>query len=240
MQKQPQTILLVEDDIEMTAMLRMMLRRENYRVLSSETTAEARHILENETVHLMLLDWMLPDQDGVSFAKSLRNAPENTNFHHLPIVLLTAKSQEEDKLKGFDAGVDDYVSKPFSLKELIARIQSLLKRAYRENNVVQDISQGCIRRCGLTINQENHTVYTDHGQRIHFGPTEFKLLLFFMRHPGRVFSREQLLDEVWGVGVYVDERTVDVHIRRLRRGLEPHQLAHIIRTVRGAGYIFES
>lgn len=224
------TILIIEDEQAIREMIRMTLERESYQILDCETAEEAQVILEKHEIHLILLDWMLPGMNGVDLAKYIRKAKRNAD---VPIIMLTAKAEEEDKLRGFDVGVDDYISKPFSLKEMLARIQSVLRRSYLEIEKPKKITLA-----GITIDTESHLVYTDNQDEIHLGPTEFKLLLFLMRTPGRVYSRDQLLDQVWGVGVYVDERTVDVHIRRLRRALEVFDLAQVIRTVRGSGYSF--
>lgn len=224
------TILIVEDEEAIREMVRLTLEREAYQVLDCETAEDAHKLLNDNTVHLLLLDWMLPGISGIDFAKQLRS---HSDFAKLPIILLTAKAEEEDKLSGFDAGVDDYISKPFSLKEMLARVQSVLKRSHPET-----VNAARISLNGLTIDKDSHLLYTDDNEEIHLGPTEFKLLLFLMSNPGRVYSRDQLLDRIWGVGVYVDERTVDVHIRRLRKALAPHQLEKVIRTVRGSGYSF--
>lgn len=230
MNNEQYTILIIEDEEAIRDMVRMTLERESYQVLDCETAEEAQRLLANNTIHLLLLDWMLPGISGIDFAKQLR---AQGNLTKLPIILLTAKAEEEDKLSGFEAGADDYISKPFSLKEMLARVQSVLKRSYPE-----ELLQSRISINGLTIDKESHLLYTDNQDEIHLGPTEFKLLLLLMSNPGRVYSRDQLLDRIWGVGVYVDERTVDVHIRRLRKALAPYQLEKVIRTVRGSGYSF--
>lgn len=224
-------ILIVEDETAIREMLRLSLERESYRVLDCETAEEAADILEQETVHLVLLDWMLPGMSGIDFAKKLR---KKDTLPHVPVIMLTAKAEEDDKLTGFDAGIDDYISKPFSLKEMLARVQSVLRRSHGDEVKSTDI----ISLSGVTLDKESHLVYTDNNDEIHLGPTEFKLLQFLMLNPGRVYSRDQLLDHVWGVGVYVDERTVDVHIRRLRKALGEYELEKVIRTVRGSGYSF--
>jgi len=223
-------ILIVEDEAAIRDMVRLMLEREQYTVFDSENAEEAEKIIAKEDIHLMLLDWMLPGSSGVQFARKLRDGKKAND---VSIIMLTAKAEEEDKLSGFVAGVDDYISKPFSLKELLMRVQSVLRRSHPVPAMHKTISLG-----GLTIDKESHMVYTDSHEEIHFGPTEFKLLLFLMSSPGRVYSRDHLLDQVWGVGVYVDERTVDVHIRRLRKALEKVNLQKVIRTVRGIGYSF--
>lgn len=224
------TILVVEDEEAIREMVDMTLTREGYHVVGCETAEEAEDILAQQTVHLILLDWMLPGISGVQFAEKMRNGQQQ----QIPIIMLTARVEEDDKLKGFSVGVDDYISKPFSLKEMHARVQSVLRRSYAES----DVESNTISLSGLTIDKVAHLVHTDEGEEVHLGPTEFKLLLFLIENPGRVYSRDQLLDNVWGVGVYVDERTVDVHIRRLRKALDEYKLAKVIRTVRGSGYSF--
>lgn len=224
-------ILIVEDEEAIREMVSMSLIREGYQVLDCETAEEAHTLLSQQTVHLILLDWMLPGISGMRFAEQLKSDETRSS---LPIIMLTARAEEEDKLSGFKIGIDDYICKPFSLKEMLARVQSVLRRSYSGDDMVGNkIILG-----GLTVDKVAHLVYTDDGNEIHLGPTEFKLLLFLISNPGRVYSRDHLLDQVWGVGVYVDERTVDVHIRRLRKALEKYQLAKLIRTVRGSGYSF--
>ncbi len=223
-------LLIVEDEESIREMLRLSLERESYKVLDCEKAEQAEKILHSENVDLLLLDWMLPKMSGIDFLKKLRS---DDTFKNLPVIMLTAKAEEDDKLDGFDAGVDDYISKPFSLKEMLARIQSVLRRSDKHQQLGDIISLS-----GVHLNKESHRVHTDDNEEITLGPTEFKLLQFLMQHPDRVYSREQLLDNVWGIDVYVDERTVDVHIRRLRKALEQHKLKKVIRTVRGSGYSF--
>lgn len=225
------TILVVEDEAAIREMVNMTLSREGYHVVDCETAEEAETILSQQVIHLVLLDWMLPGISGVRFIEKIRG---HKKLKDTPIIMLTARAEEDDKLVGFNAGADDYISKPFSLKEMLARVQSILRRSYAElNDNTEQISLH-----GLTIDKVAHLVHTEENEEIHLGPTEFKLLLFLMENPGRVYSREQLLDSVWGIGVYVDERTVDVHIRRLRRALEKYHLEKVIRTIRGSGYSF--
>ncbi len=223
-------ILIVEDEEPIREMLRLSLERESYQVLDCETAEEAIDLLGKVSVHLILLDWMLPKMSGIDFIKYLR---KDDKLSRLPVIMLTAKAEEDDKLDGFAAGVDDYISKPFSLKEMLARVQSVLWRSQDGTN-----SDNLLALSGVIVDSENHLVYTENNEDIHLGPTEFKLLKFLMQNPNRVYSREQLLDNVWGVGVYVDERTVDTHIRRLRKALGKYSLEKIIRTVRGSGYSF--
>ncbi len=223
-------ILIVEDEEAIRDMLRLSLERESYRVLDCETAEEAIVLLHKENVDLILLDWMLPQMSGVEFIKVLR---EHEKFSPIPVIMLTAKAEETDKLSGFEAGVDDYICKPFSLKEMLARIQSVLRRTQSANT-----SKNLLSSSGIILDKDSHLVCTENNDEISLGPTEFKILSFLMENPERVYSREQLLDNVWGVGVYVDERTVDVHIRRLRKALSEYQLDKVIRTVRGSGYSF--
>ncbi len=223
-------ILIVEDEQSIRDMLRLSLERESYQVLDCETAEEAIDLLKRESVHLILLDWMLPKMSGIDFIQYLRKVDKLAD---LPVIMLTARAGEDDKLDGFDAGVDDYISKPFSLKEMLARVQSVLRRTQNSRQLGNIITLS-----GVSLDKESHLVYTENNNEIHLGPTEFKLLLFLMQNPNRVYSREQLLDSVWGIGVYVDERTVDVHIRRLRKALGQYNLEKVIRTVRGSGYSF--
>ena len=224
-------ILVVEDEEAIREMIFLSLKRESYKVLDCETAEEAKDILANENIHLILLDWMLPGISGIKFAQQLRS---DGSTSQPPIIMLTAKGEEDDKLMGFDVGIDDYMSKPFSIKEMLARIQSVLRRSYDD----KDISGSVINLSGVMLDKESHMVYSKNHDEIHLGPTEFKLLQFLMLNPGKVYSRDQLLDHVWGVGVYVDERTVDVHIRRLRKALGEYDLDKVIRTIRGSGYSF--
>ncbi|TVS13571.1 MAG: phosphate regulon transcriptional regulatory protein PhoB [Wenzhouxiangella sp.] len=223
-----QRILLVEDDDAIRRMVVFNLERAGYQTLEAGTCQEARVALADHRPDLILLDWMLPDQSGPEFARSLRR---DEATRELPIIMLTARSMEDDKVRGFDSGADDYVTKPFSARELLARIQAVLRRASpadEDNEVAAD---------GLVLNVASHRVFAD-DVPIDLGPTEFRMLKFFMTHQDRVYSRAQLLDQVWGGGVYVEERTVDVHILRLRKALKPFSLDRFIQTVRGAGYRF--
>ena len=178
---------------------------------------------------LILLDWMLPDISGIELARRFKREDLTRD---IPLIMLTARGEEDEKLRGFDAGADDYITKPFSPKELIARIKAVLRRSSGLNGEV--VSLG-----GLELDEGAHRIFAN-GRPVDMGPTEYRLLSFFMRHPERVYSRGQLLDRVWGSNVYVEERTVDVHIRRLRKALEAHGLARVIQTVRGAGYRFSA
>ena len=190
----------------------------------------AQSAIADQVPDLILLDWMLPGMPGIDFARRLRREDLTRD---IPIIMLTARGDEVDRVNGLDAGVDDYVVKPFSARELIARIRALMRRAHGED------SAGVIEIAGLRIDSAAHRVFA--GEHIvPIGPTEYRLLHFFMTHPERVYSRSQLLDHVWGGGVYVEERTVDVHIRRLRMTLMPFALDGCVQTVRGSGYRFSA
>jgi two-component system phosphate regulon response regulator PhoB len=221
-------ILIVEDERSIRQLVRFALERAGFRVVEAEDAATAEVAIADQGVDLVLLDWMLPDQNGIDLARRLK-ADELT--WSIPIIMLTARSEEEDKIKGLNIGADDYVTKPFSPRELVARINAVLRRG-RGPEETEVVSVD-----GLTLDPSSHRVQAE-GFTLKMGPTEFKLLHFFMTHPERVFSRSQLLDRVWGRNVYVEERTVDVHIRRLRKALAPQGHDRLIQTVRGTGYRF--
>jgi two-component system phosphate regulon response regulator PhoB len=221
-------ILVVEDERSIREMLAFALRRAGFEVHEAEDCRGARAALADHRPDLLLVDWMLPDQSGLELTRGLKR---ERNTRDLPVIMLTARAEEGDKVAGLDGGADDYITKPFSPKELIARVHAVLRRGGTadENDMV--------RFDELTLDRAGHRVMV--GDRaVAMGPTEYRLLEFFMTHPERVYSREQLLDRVWGGNVYVEERTIDVHIRRLRRALEDHGYDHWVRTVRGAGYRF--
>ncbi|HMN64501.1 MAG: phosphate regulon transcriptional regulator PhoB [Burkholderiaceae bacterium] len=221
-------ILIVEDEPAIRELIAVNLRHAGYTVSEAETAEAARIQLDAALPDLVLLDWMLPGQSGVEFARKLRAEARTAK---LPIVMLTARAQEGDKLQGFDVGADDYVTKPFSPRELLARVRALLRRASPE------ASEDPIEIAGLRLEPSTFRVYA--GERtLELSPTEFRLLHFFMRNPDRVLSRTRLLDNVWGDHVYIEERTVDVHIRRLRLALSPGGHDRLIETVRGGGYRF--
>lgn len=221
------TILIVEDETAIREMLNFTLQRAGYAVLEAADAREATTLLARKP-DLVLLDWMLPGISGVEFARRLRRESATRD---LPVIMLTARTEEENKLKGFDAGADDYVTKPFSPQELLARIQAVLRRC-------RPLAGGeVIEINGLELDTAGHRLRA-HGQPLDLGPTEFRLLTFFMTHPERVYSRDQLLDQVWGDNVYIEDRTVDVHIRRLRKALAPFGFDRYVQTVRGAGYRF--
>jgi len=219
------TILLVEDEPEIRDLLSFALGRAGFQVWESPTAEDALQRLDGTLPSLLILDWMLPGMSGVDLARRLRRDPHTAE---LPIIMLTARGEETDKLKSFDSGVDDYVTKPFSPRELIARVRALLRRSGTPESGL--IEHGALR---LDLNAHQLSI---HGKPVALGPTEFRLLEHFMTNPGRAFDRSQLLDRVWGRSVYVEERTVDVHILRLRKVLQPFGLQHLIQTVRGVGY----
>lgn len=223
------TILVVEDEVSIRDMIGMSLERAGFRWLAAGSVEEARTLLADNMPDLILLDWMLPGVSGLDFAQQLRR---DDITRELPVIMLTARDAEEDMIRGLEGGVDDYLTKPFSTRELVARIKTVLRRSGASDE--ESITIGT-----LTLESSSHRVRSGE-EKIELGPTEFRLLQFFMQHPERVFARDQLLDRVWGRNVYIDDRTVDVHIRRLRKALEPHQAAGLIQTVRGAGYRFST
>ena len=220
-------ILVVEDEKDIREMLAFSLERAGFTVIPSETAEQALALLEGPLPGLVIIDWMLPGMGGVELARRLRRDPITSD---LPLLMLTARGEEADKLKSFDAGIDDYVTKPFSPRELIARIRALRRRS-------GDSEDGTISFQGLTLDPKAHRLSAG-GDSIHVGPTEFRLLELMMRNPSRAFNRTQLLDRVWGRNVYVEERTVDVYVLRLRRALAPFGMDRMVETVRGVGYRF--
>jgi len=222
------TILVVEDEPAIQELIAVNLSFAGHKVLRAFDSEQAETLINAELPDLILLDWMLPGQSGLALARKLRNS-ERTR--QVPIIMLTAKGSEQDKIDGLESGADDYITKPFSPKELMARIKAVLRR--RAPQLTDDLTEVA----GLKLDPSAHRL-TGNGQTLAIGPTEFRLLHFFMTHPERVFSRSQLLDQVWGDHVFVEERTVDVHIRRLRKALEPTGHDSHIETVRGTGYRF--
>jgi two-component system phosphate regulon response regulator PhoB len=223
-------ILIVDDEPAIRDMVAFALRKAEYEPVHAGDTREAQAAIVSRVPDLILLDWMLPGMSGVEFARRLR---KEGMTREVPIIMLTARGEENDRVSGLEAGVDDYVVKPFSARELLARIKAVMRRTRG------DEEDGSVALGGLRIDGAAHRVYAG-DTPIHIGPTEYRLLHFFMTHPERVYSRTQLLDHVWGGNVYVEERTVDVHIRRLRKTLEPHALDGLVQTVRGAGYRFST
>lgn len=226
MTKDIEYILVVDDEKAIRDMVCMALAQELFQWKEASDAHKAEVIIKNHPPQLILLDWMMPGISGIDFARKLRRAPETMN---IPIIMLTAKTEEDNVIRGLESGADDYLTKPFSPRELIARIKSLLRRSQPDN------TQNTIEMNNLILDTSSHRV-EGNGRIIELGPTEFKLLRFFMENPDRVFSREQVLNNVWGDNVYVEERTVDVHIRRLRKALEKTQHQDMVQTVRGAGY----
>jgi two-component system phosphate regulon response regulator PhoB len=222
------TILLVEDETPVRDMLKFALADEGYEILEVADASEGFNILRDRKPDLILLDWMLPGMNGVDFARRLRRDAANRG---IPIILLTARAEEDDKVLGLE-NADDYVTKPFSTRELRARIDAVLRRASVKSN-------DALRVGSLMLDPVAHVV-TVGEEPVSMGPTEFRLLRFLMSHPERVHSRERLLDNVWGANVYVEERTVDVHIRRLRKALAPHGYDRHVQTVRAVGYRFSA
>ena len=225
-----QRVLVVEDETAIRDMIAFALKRASLVPMLAEDARTAQHLIADRLPDLVLLDWMLPGTSGLEFARRLRRE-ELTR--EIPIIMLTARGEEDDRVMGLDAGIDDYIVKPFSTRELVARIRAVMRRAHGED------TEGVIEIAGLRIDSAAHRVHAG-DQVVPIGPTEYRLLHFFMTHPERVYSRSQLLDHVWGGGVYVEERTVDVHIRRLRMTLAPHGMDGYVQTVRGAGYRFSS
>jgi two-component system phosphate regulon response regulator PhoB len=223
-------ILIVEDEKPIRDMIAFGLRRAGFDVREAEDCSAARASIADCRPDLLLVDWMLPDQSGLELTRAMKR---NKDTEDMPIIMLTARADEQDKVTGLEGGADDYVTKPFSPRELLARIQAVLRRTAPGGNT-ETFEAG-----GLLLDAAGHRVTAD-GQTVQLGPTEYRLLRFFMEHAERVYARSQLLDRVWGGNVYVEERTVDVHIRRLRKALEPFGLDALIQTVRGAGYRFST
>ncbi|WP_192035678.1 phosphate regulon transcriptional regulator PhoB [Halomonas sp. YLGW01] len=223
------TVLIVDDEAAIREMIAIALEMADYRVLEADNAQTAHAMVVDHQPDLLVLDWMMPGTSGIELARRLKRDEATAE---LPIILLTAKGEEDNKIQGLEAGADDYITKPFSPRELVARLKAVLRRATpRGVEQVVEIE-------GLMLDPASHRVST-HGAPLEIGPTEYRLLQFFMTHPERAYTRSQLLDQVWGGNVYVEERTVDVHIRRLRKALgEAHQ--HLIQTVRGTGYRFSA
>jgi two-component system, OmpR family, phosphate regulon response regulator PhoB len=221
-------ILIVEDEPSIREMVRFALERAEFRVAEAPDVPAARVKIAEAHPDLVLLDWMLPGVSGVELARELKGAPLTKD---LPIIMVTARTEEEDRVRGLNTGCDDYVTKPFSFPELIARIRAVLRRT------VPGGESEKLTAAGIEVDAAGQRV-TVKGTPVRLGPTEYRLLHFFVSHPDRVYTREQVLDRVWGRSVYVEERTVDVHIRRLRKALEPFGCEGLIQTVRGTGYRF--
>jgi two-component system, OmpR family, phosphate regulon response regulator PhoB len=220
------TVLVVDDEPDIREVMRFALEEAGFRVLEAGHADEARKTLVADSADLLLLDWMLPGRSGLELAKELK---QSSKTRPIPIIMVSARGEEEDRVKGLDTGADDYIAKPFSPREMVARVNAVLRRAKPEN-VVDEIEIG-----GLRIDHVSHRVSAN-GRRIDIAPTEYRLLHFLMTHVDRAFSRSQLLDQVWGDQVYVEERTVDVHVRRLRKALALTEHDRLLQTVRGVGY----
>jgi two-component system phosphate regulon response regulator PhoB len=224
------TILIVEDEADLALMLRYNLEAEGFKVNAAASGDEAVETMRDSLPDLILLDWMLPGLSGIELCRRWRSREETAR---IPIIMITARGEEEERVRGLATGADDYVVKPFSVPELLARIQALLRRASPQ------LVTNVLKAGDLELDRTSHRVRRA-GREVHLGPTEYRLLEYLMRHPGRVYSREQLLDGVWGNDVYVDERTVDVHVGRLRKAINRRASeTDPIRTVRGAGYAFD-
>lgn len=220
-------ILVVEDEQAIREMIVFHLGRAGYETIEAADCREARSLIADERPALALIDWMLPDMSGLELTRMLKRDSDDTD---IAIIMLTARADERDKVSGLDGGADDYITKPFAPRELIARIQAVMRRSRSQTD--SPIAAGA-----LELDTASHRVSAN-GNQIKLGPTEYRLLEFLMTHPERVYSRGQLLDRVWGANVYVEERTVDVHIRRLRKALAAEDVDQFVQTVRGAGYRF--
>jgi len=223
-----QHILIVEDEADIREMLQLPLSKAGFALEEAADVRSAQTLIFNRFPDLILLDWMLPGTNGVEFARQLK---KDNRTQQIPIIMLTARGEESDKIRGLEVGADDYVTKPFSPRELIARIKAVLRRT----QTYSDSEQLVVNE--LQLDPAEHRVLIG-NEEVQIGPTEFRLLHFFMRHPERVYSRNQVLDQVWGGNVYIEERTVDVHIRRLRKALAQYGYDHLVQTVRGVGYRF--
>jgi two-component system phosphate regulon response regulator PhoB len=223
------SVLVAEDEGALVTLLRYNLEREGYRVLEAADGEEALLVAAEEKPDLVLLDWMLPQLSGIEVCRRLRSRQETRN---VPIIMLTARGEESDRIRGLDTGADDYLTKPFSMMELLARLRAVMRR------IRPSLAEDVVTVGDIEMDRAAHRVRRG-GQEVHLGPTEYKLLDHLIQHPGRVFSREQLLDAVWGSDVYVEARTVDVHVGRLRKALNIDGTNDPIRTVRSAGYALE-
>lgn len=226
----PRKILIVEDETPIREMLCFVLEQNGYEPLEAGDIEQAQQLLAEPYPELVLLDWMLPGGSGISLLKSMKR---NDATRQIPVIMLTARGEEEDKVQGLESGADDYLTKPFAPKELMARVKAVIRRV--SPTALDDV----IEVQGLHLDPVSHRVMANNDP-LDMGPTEFNLLHFFMTHPERVYSREQLLNNVWGTNVYVEDRTVDVHIRRLRKAIALHGYDKLIQTVRGSGYRFST
>jgi two-component system phosphate regulon response regulator PhoB len=221
-------ILIVDDEIAIREMIRIALELSGFDCIEAEDALQNHHKIVDERPSLVLLDWMLPGMTGVELCRRLKR---DETLNEIPVIILTARGDEDHKIQGLDAGADDYVTKPFSTRELVSRIKAVLRRSSALS------AEKAIEAEGLKLDPVSHRV-TANDEAIDMGPTEYRLLAFFMSHQERAYSRTQMLDQVWGGNVYVEDRTIDVHIRRLRKALEPFGYDRFIQTVRGTGYRF--
>ncbi|OOZ37319.1 phosphate regulon transcriptional regulator PhoB [Solemya velesiana gill symbiont] len=221
-------LLVVEDEPAVREMISFVLKQSDYDTLEAEDAEEARAHLAEQVPDLILMDWMLPGMSGVEFTRELK---QDAATRDIPVIMLTARGEEDDKVRGLECGAEDYVTKPFSPRELAARIKAILRR------VAPHATEEMVEVGGLQLDPTSYRVSVG-SQEVDLGPTEFRLLHFFMTHMDKVYSRSRLLDRVWGSNVFIEERTVDVHIRRLRKALEPYGVDGLVQTVRGAGYRF--
>ena len=223
-------VLVVEDEAAIATMLRYNLEKQGYRVAEASDGQEALTRIQEQQPDIVLLDWMLPLMSGIEVCRQIRRKPATRD---LPVIIVTARTEDQDAVRGLNTGADDYITKPFNIDALLARMRALLRRS----NSVPD--KGALAFQDIEMDLSSHRV-TRNGRRVHLGPTEFRLLEFFMQHPRRVFSREELLDAVWGHDIHVEPRTVDVHIRRLRKSTNIEGEVDLVRTVRAAGYALDS
>ena len=223
-------ILIVDDEPAIREMVAVALELADFEVLEAENAQQAHEIIVDARPELVLLDWMLPAVSGIELARRLKR---DDGTSEIPIIMLTAKSEEDNKIQGLDVGADDYITKPFSTRELISRIKAVLRRTSVTG------AEKAIDVEGLCLDPISHRI-TANGEPVDMGPTEYRLLEFFMSHQERAYSRTQLLDQVWGANVYVEDRTIDVHIRRVRKALAPYGFDRFIQTVRGTGYRFST
>jgi len=221
-------ILIIEDEPAVREMISFVLKQNEYETLEAEDAEQARAHLSRQPPDLILMDWMLPGMSGVELTRELKQDPTTRD---IPVIMLTARGEEDDKVRGLECGAEDYVTKPFSPRELAARIKVILRR------VAPHATEEAVEVGDLQLDPATHRVSVG-SQEVELGPTEFRLLHFFMTHPDKVYSRSRLLDRVWGANIFIEERTVDVHIRRLRKALEPYGVDGFVQTVRGAGYRF--
>jgi two-component system phosphate regulon response regulator PhoB len=223
-------ILVVEDEPAVREMISFVMKQSGFETWEAADARVARQLLLKDSPDLILMDWMLPDTSGVELTRELKS--ERTT-REIPVILLTARGEEDDKVRGLECGAEDYVTKPFSPRELVARVKVILRR------LAPQLSEQVVEAGGLLLDPSSHRV-TANGDDIDLGPTEFRLLRFFLTHQDKVYSRSRLLDKVWGTNVFIEERTVDVHIRRLRKALKPFGVEEMIQTVRGVGYRFSA